>query len=106
MKKIYFLLLALCCLINLHAQSPNFAWAAPLGGSGYDLGRAIAVDASGNVYTTGNFAGTADFDPGIANYDLISAGLSDIFVSKVDASGNFVWATRIGSTSDEAGQGI
>jgi uncharacterized repeat protein (TIGR01451 family) len=58
-------------------------WAKQLGGTGDDEGKSIAVDATGNVYTTGSFIGTADFDPGLGAQNLISAGLGDVFVSKL-----------------------
>src|SRR5262249_34496989 len=47
-------------------------------------------------YTTGNFQDTADFDPGPGTYNLTSNGSSDIFVSKLNASGNFLWARAVG----------
>ncbi|MBK9981589.1 MAG: SBBP repeat-containing protein [Saprospiraceae bacterium] len=77
----------------------DFVWAKKMGGTTYiDQGRSIAVDANGNVYTTGIFAGTSDFDPGTAIHNLISADINttDIFVSKLDANGNFVWAGHLG----------
>jgi hypothetical protein len=87
--------------------SGNFLWAKQLGGSNYDVGYAIAVDASGNIYTSGYFAGTADFDPGAGTFNLVSTSFSnDIFISKLNASGNFVWAKRIGGTSADQCNGI
>lgn len=80
-------------------KNGNFVWAKSMGGNDSDYGYSIAVDASGNVFTTGHFAGTADFDPGPGTFNLTSAGGNDdIFVSKLDTDGNFVWAVRIGST--------
>jgi len=78
--------------------SGDFVWAKKLGGTGSDGGNAIALDASGNVYTTGSFTQTADFDPGAGTVNLTSAGAGDVFISKLDASGNFVWATQLGGT--------
>ncbi|GEM_PF-7057975 len=83
----------------------SFVWARRMGGSGDDTAAAIALDSGGNVYTTGNFAATADFDPGVGTFNLSSAGLDDSFVSKLDSSGNFVWARRWGGASSDSGGG-
>ena len=83
-----------------------FVWAKGFGGAGSDFGRAIAVDGSGNVYVTGNFQVTVDFDPGAGTSNLTSAGDNDVFVSKLDSAGNFVWANRFGSTLSDISQSI
>jgi hypothetical protein len=91
----------------LSLQAQDYVWAKRMGSTDSDAGRDIAVDASGNVYTTGLFGGTVDFDPGAGTFNLTSAGVSDIFVSKLDASGNFVWAKSMGgATSIHEGYGI
>ena len=87
-------------------SSGNFVWAKRLGGTVADVGRIIAVDSSGNVYTTGYFFSTADFDPGAGTTNLISAGGAEVFVSKLDSSGNFVWAKRLGGISTDEGYSI
>lgn len=73
----------------------------------------IAVDASGNIYTTGYFRGEVDFDPGSSSNVIKSFGYSknnnytnDIFVTKLSSSGNFVWASQFGGQSDDNGYGI
>jgi len=84
----------------LYAQQSTLAWAKSTGGTspylGYEVneGPSVAIDASGNVYTTGYFTGTPDFDPGSGIFSLTATGVDDIFVSKLDASGNLVWAKR------------
>ena len=86
--------------------SGNFVWAKKLGGTGANHGYSIATDPAGNVYTTGDFQGTADFDPGVGTYNLISNGFGDVFISKLDANGNFVWAKAMGGTAGDAGNTI
>lgn len=80
----------------------NFVWAKVIGGVNdptEDIH--IAVDVLGNVYATGIFEGTIDFDPGIGVYYLTSEGKSDVFIAKLNASGNFAWAKRIGGIGME-----
>ncbi len=84
----------------------NFAWAKQLGGSLASESNSVAVDQNGNVYTTGFFDGIADFDPGIGTFNLTVNGYSDIFVSKLDSLGDFVWAKQIGGLSGEFGTAI
>ncbi len=82
-------------------NSGNFIWAKTMGGSGLDIGQSIDVDASGNIVTTGPYSGVADFDPSVSTYTLASTGFYDVFISKLNTSGNFVWAKSIGGPNDD-----
>ena len=96
MKKLFLFSVVLC---NFCAFAQNFQWAKAMVGANNVYGSSIAVDDSGNVYTNGYFQGTADFDPGAGTFNLTSLGVSpNIFISKLDASGNFVWAKQLGGT--------
>jgi hypothetical protein len=65
-----------------------------------DQGYSIAIDAEGNVYTTGYFIDTVDFDPGTGSMTNLSAvGGKDSFIQKLDANGNFVWAKSFGGNN-------
>ncbi len=88
------------------SSAGNFIWARNLGSSGQDFANGIAVDEAGAAYTTGFFSYTADFDPGVGIYNLTAVGGEDIFVSKLDSSGNFRWAGRIGSFNDDVGYSV
>lgn len=102
--RIVFSTLLLSMIFPATAQTGlQLNWAKQFGGTQIGSGDLVAVDASGNVYTYGTFKGTVDFDPGSADYSLTSAGMTDLFISKLDASGNFVWAKRIGGSNNEQG---
>lgn len=80
-------------------KSGNLVWAKAFESSITAAGGAgiqITNDAAGNVFVTGSLHDTIDFDPGAGTKNLISAGLADVFVTKLDASGNLAWAKRIG----------
>ena len=77
----------------------NLLWAKSIGGSSSDFGNSISIDGSSNVFLTGRFYSYSDFDPGAGVYALSPIGTGDIFISKLDASGNFVWARSMGSSS-------
>jgi hypothetical protein len=87
-------------------RAGNVAWAKRMGSAGQvdgDFGRGIALDAAGNVYVTGFISGKADFGP----FTLTPAGSRDAFVTKLDPSGNFLWAKNFGGTgSFDLGQSL
>lgn len=107
MKNSVLLLLFLTLGNILQAQNLNYEWAKAIGGAGTDQGNSIIIDKSGNVYTTGFFMDSADFNPDPKSVtNLYSNGGSDIYISKLDSKGKFVWAINIGGALDDAGHSI
>jgi hypothetical protein len=79
----------------------NFIWGKQIGGTGDDYVRDICIDKTNKLFAMGSFSLTADFDPGPANFTLTSAGANDIFLLKLDDSGNFIDAKQFGGSSYE-----
>src|SRR3989442_12049361 len=78
-------------------------WSKCLGGDlGGGAGRAVAVDANGNVLVTGKFSGTIDFGTG----PLTSAGATDIFLAKYSAAGDPIWSKAFGGALNDSGNGV
>jgi hypothetical protein len=98
MKKIILLLfLTFIVSINKSNAQVNFNWAKQMVGNATTAtssGIDIALDASGNVYTIGHFSGPVDFDPGPGTFTLSGSG---VYLSKLDAAGNFIWAKNVAS---------
>lgn len=87
----------------------NYVWAKRMGGWFFESGRAISVDDAENVYVTGMFRATVDFDPGPGVAELSTYGyppLDDAFVVKLNADGDYQWSTAIGTEYYDAGWGI
>ncbi len=84
----------------------DFVWVKTMVSSaphGSSKGQGIGIDVFGNVYTTGYFCGRVDFNPGTPtlNFQTSAINSRDIFISKLNASGDFVWAKRIGINNNE-----
>lgn len=105
-KNIYILLALLCIGVNIHAQLPTYEWTRSLGGTNTEQTNAVISDALGNVYCTGVFSGTVDFDPSGSIFNLTAAGANDVFICKLNASGFLVWAKKIGSTLEDKSTSI
>ena len=69
-------------------------WVKQVGGKGSDEPSEVSLDESGNIYITGAFNGTVDFDPGEGTNNLKSAGDEDVFVLKLDSAGEVVRTKR------------
>jgi len=83
-------------------QNGNFIWVKQIGSTGRDRGTSIALDAANNIYLTGYFSGTADFDPGAGTHTLSPVSLADFFICKLDNPGNFDWAKQFGQWANES----
>jgi hypothetical protein len=67
------------------------------------VGEELTIDVSGNVIATGYFMYSGDFNPSPSqSYNIVSdVSTWDIFIQKLDSSGNFIWAKGIGSNGDD-----
>ena len=77
-------------------NNANFIWVK----QGAYVGEQIDTDVSGNIFMGGWFGGAKDFDPGAGVFTLTAnTGGEDMFVQKLDPSGNFIWAKQIRNLS-------
>ncbi|WP_395046794.1 T9SS type A sorting domain-containing protein [Flavobacterium sp.] len=76
--------------------SGNFIYAKEIGGTP----RSICIDAGENIYLTGTFSNSKDFDPSptITNNFTSFDGYS-IFITKLNNNAQFVWNKVIGKTT-------
>jgi len=92
-------------IVKLDADG-NFIWAKQMGGTSTEEPAELVLDDDGNIYTTGYFSGTADFDPGSGTGYLTSQGSFDVFATKWDADGDFIWAKSLGGSGNNDGKGL
>jgi hypothetical protein len=92
----FFILLMFSLSDRIVAQELD--WAFLLGGASTDRANGLMTDGDNNVYVTGGFEGTVDFDPDDSGETSITSnGSIDIYVAKYDSSGDFVWVFGIGN---------
>lgn len=75
---------------------------------GYSEADDINIDAAGNIYLTGSYATSNDFDPnaGTANLSTSSLTQLDIFLAKYTPAGAYTYAKQIGGTGVDIGFGV
>jgi len=79
----------------------NFSWANSMGSSALsENGFSISSDVMNNIYVSGNFENTVDFDPSNGVFNLTSLGGSDMFITKLDSAGNLIWAKSFESSAN------
>lgn len=91
---------------KLNATGTALVYSTYLGGSDFEYGFSITIDASGNAYLTGTTV-SSNYDITTGAYQASIAGSSDVFVTKLNTTGTaLVYSTYLGGSNSEQGNSI
>lgn len=90
------------CLISAFSSGGDLLYTRVFGGPGFDNCRGVGASNQGDVFVAGEFEGAVVFDA----VTLTSAGAEDIYVARLDTSGNVTAALRAGAAGDDGGPEI
>lgn len=93
-------------VVKYDLNSMFLVWVTTVGGVQAELPVDVEIDALDNIYFTGNFFGNFDINAGSGTNTMYWAGSSDIFASKLDATGTYVWGWCVGGGSDDEVRGM
>jgi hypothetical protein len=87
-----------------YSPSGTYICSLQVGSTGDDRAYTAKVDASGNIFITGTFAGTVDFGGTVLTS---SASSNDVFVAKYAPNCSpLLWVKSFGSSTDDVGYGL
>jgi hypothetical protein len=99
MKKIILAITVILLATIVNAQPVTYDWAQSLAGkTNYDGFIGMTRDGSGNIYITGEFAGSRSF----GSFTLNGSSFSQIFVAKYNSTGTCLWAVKGGANFSTA----
>jgi hypothetical protein len=91
----------------LNSTGSGLVYSTYLGGSGSDVGRAIAVDAAGNAYVAGITASTNFPSTPAVLQTTFAGGTTDAFITALNSGGSaLLYSTYLGGTASDQGFGI
>jgi len=93
-----------CMVAELNASGTSVVFKTLLAGTGDDIGYAVALDASGNIYVTGQ-TNSNDFPTAGPAQALAGLG-TDAFAAKLDPSGKLLYSTYLGGSLSDAGYAL
>lgn len=79
------------------SNSGAWIWAKRIGGTSNDWAPGVDTDSTGNIYISGGFQSSMT----VGSTTLTSAGSNDLFIAKLDSSGNFQWVNKVGGIGDD-----
>ena len=93
-------------VIKLSANGRILKYSTCIGGNGSEYSSAIKLDSQNNIYITGSTS-SSNFPTTDNAYSRVMNGTSDIFLTKISASGNLIdYSTFIGGSSGEQSQSL
>ena len=88
-------------------QNGAFQWSKTWGGADVDFANDLAVDASNNIYLTGSYSDSVNFAQGSGGEVVYTSnGVTDVFLSRFDSSGNHAWTRTWGGVNTDIGNRI
>lgn len=90
-----------------YSPSGSLMWAKNFSGPGNEITYGLTVDNNNDVYCTGYFTGTVDFDANtVATASQIAIGMEDVFITKYSSAGNFAWVRNFGGVGMDQGSAL
>ncbi len=80
-----------------YSATGQMLWARRMGGSAAETAVGLGTDGAGSAYLAFNFTGSVQ----VGGIRYNTRGLGDCIVTKVDASGQFQWVRKIGSSDHD-----
>ncbi len=74
-----------------YSPTGEFIWVINLEGENFRLACGLDLDDAGNIYITGRYENSVDFDPSISGEFVRTAVEQDGFLASYDSDGNFRW---------------
>ncbi len=81
----------------------EYIWVKGFGGSSHDYCISITTDLTGNVYLTGGFESSTMI---LGDFTLSSIDTFDIFIAKMNSSGEYLWAESYSADSSDFGKSV
>lgn len=90
--------------VSKYSPSGDLLWAKIAGTTelGYDLAQSIKADNLGGCYITGIYRNNSIF----GDDTLSSEGERDVFVSRMNDSGDFIWTSTLGGSANDRGYSV
>lgn len=92
--------------LNAISPSGSLLWAGGFGGTGTDNSSHLMMNASGDLYVSGSFVDSADFELGSGIQSVTSYGGRDGFYAKYNSTGNLIWTLKVGSNLIDYARGM
>lgn len=85
-----------------YSSTGSYQWAKNFSGPGSEVTFGLAIDNNNDVYCSGYFTGTVDFDASSVSTALQTAlGMEEVFLTKYSSSGNYIWAKSFGGAGSD-----
>ena len=93
--------------VSKYSSTGALVWARQIGAASSSLQSfSLGIDTADNVYSTGSFQNSVDFDPGPGTSTITATGGFDAYVWKLTSVGNFVWGRALGGSGADVGNGV